>query len=188
MGTGNEICQGELMLLRQHSPLLGDIGHRLSTNTLSNTKRIHRWGNFIAGFSIEFVEQCLSGVMPRSDAGLVIDPFAGCGTTLIAAKNLGFTAVGYELHPVFHSISSGKLGHYGVDAVDHVLNTLREEAVPLSWSYDAEKFLSKLFTDENLALIRLAASNLTKVSSAPSSKYLGHPSTVITDRYVAWEP
>ncbi len=25
-------------------------------------------------------------------------------------------------------------------------------------------------------------------TSALSSKYLGHPSTVITDRYVAWEP
>ena len=152
------------MFLRRQISWLDDIGHRLSTNTLSNTKRIHRWGNFIVGFSIEFVEQCLSDIMPESNPGLVIDPFGGCGTTLIAAKNLGFTAVGYELHPVFHSISSGKLQHYGVEVVEHVLNILKKDGDPLPWSDDAVKFLSKLFTNENLALIRVAASNLAKVS------------------------
>jgi len=152
------------MLLIQQTTLPCDIGHRLPTNTLSNTKRVHRWGNFIAGFSIEFVEQCLSGIIPNSDTGFVLDPFAGCGTTLIAAKNLGFSTVGYELHPIFNAISSGKLQHYSIETVDLIVNILREDSVPFQWSDDAVKFLSKLFTNENLALISLAASNLTKVS------------------------
>ena len=152
------------MLLRQQNIVSNDIKHRLSTNTLSNTKRIHRWGNFIAGFSIEFVEQCLSVMMPGPEAGSIIDPFSGCGTTLIAAKNLGFKAVGYELNPIFHTVSSGKLQHYCVEDLEHILSNVKEISDPLLWSDDAVKFLSKLFTVENLNLISIAISNLSKVS------------------------
>jgi DNA modification methylase len=152
------------MLLGKNSSLLDEMRHRLPTNTLSNTKRIHRWGNFIAGFSIEFVEQCLLDSVPRPETGLIIDPFSGCGTTLIAAKNLGFSVTGYELHPIFHSIASGKLQHYTVEVVEKVLNSLKEEAIPFSWSNDAVKFLSKLFTEDNLYQISLSVSNLKKIS------------------------
>jgi DNA modification methylase len=138
---------------------------RLSTNTLSNTKRIHRWGNFIAGFSIEFVELCLSNVSCKPDTGLILDPFAGCGTTLIGAKNLGFSTVGYELHPIFHAISSGKLQHYNSENVDQILNTFQKKSVPFLWSNDAAKFLSKLFSDENLAFISSVINNLDKIPS-----------------------
>jgi len=151
------------MLLKQQNFLPADIEHRLSTNTLSNTKRIHRWGNFIAGFSIEFVEQCLSGLMAEANSGLVLDPFAGCGTTLIGAKNLGFKTVGYELHPIFNSISSGKLQHYSIDEVDQILEIIRRNRTSLKWSTDAMKFLAKLFTDENLKSISFAASNLSNI-------------------------
>lgn len=150
------------MRLRKKTLISDDVAHRLSTNTLSNSKRIQRWGNFIAGFSIEFVEQCLSGMKPESKPGFILDPFAGCGTTLVAAKNLGFSTVGYELHPVFHAISSGKLHHYAHDAADQVLTVLREGGRPIPWSADASKFLSKLFHDENLSSIRKAAGSLSK--------------------------
>lgn len=33
---------------------------RLPTNTLSHKHRVQRWANFIAGYSVEFVEQCLA--------------------------------------------------------------------------------------------------------------------------------
>ena len=44
---------------------------RLPTNTLSTGSRIQRWANFIAGFSIEFVEQCLAHRDPQNDIGVV---------------------------------------------------------------------------------------------------------------------
>lgn len=152
------------MLLRQQTLLPEDIGHRLPTNTLSNTKRIHRWGNFIAGFSIEFVQQCLANLNPDLDSGLILDPFTGCGTTLIGAKNLGFATVGYELHPVFQAISSGKLQHSSSESIDQILDALNEKTTQFIWSEDAQKFLSKLFTDEDLTAISFAASNLAQLS------------------------
>jgi len=151
------------MLLKQQNLLPADIEHRLSTNTLSNTKRIHRWGNFIAGFSIEFVEQCLSDLVAEVNTGLVLDPFAGCGTTLIGAKNLGFNTAGYELHPIFHSISSGKLQHYNIDVVDKIKKIILRNGTSLQWSADAVKFLAKLFTEDNLKSISIAANNLSNI-------------------------
>jgi hypothetical protein len=40
---------------------------RLPTNTLSHNYRIQRWANFIAGYSIEFVEACLSDKEPNEN-------------------------------------------------------------------------------------------------------------------------
>ena len=69
---------------------------RLPTNTLSTGSRIQRWANFIAGFSIEFVEQCLAHRDTQSD--IVLEPFLWCGTTLVGAKNKGFRDIGVEAH------------------------------------------------------------------------------------------
>ena len=76
---------------------------KLPTNTLSHKSRVQRWANFIAGYSIEFVEECLSDKTPNED--IVLDPFLGCGTTLVAARNLGFKGVGYEVHPIFYALA-----------------------------------------------------------------------------------
>jgi len=40
----------------------------------------------------------------------ILDPFAGSGTTLVAARNKGHTAVGIELSPDYHRIASDRLG------------------------------------------------------------------------------
>ena len=40
----------------------------------------------------------------------ILDPFAGSGTTLVAAHNKGHTAVGIELSPDYHRIASDRLG------------------------------------------------------------------------------
>lgn len=146
------------MLLTNQIGETADIAHRLTTNTLSKSKRVQRWGNFIAGFSIEFVEQCLSQFSP--DSGLVLDPFSGCGTTLVAARNLGFAAVGYELHPIFNEIGDAKIQNYKASDLDEIFGILRNPAKSIPWSPDAELFLRKLFTEENLVAIGSAAARI----------------------------
>ena len=43
--------------------------------------------------------------------GIVLDPFAGSGTTLIAAKNLGFDYLGIEMDPEFVDIAHSRIAH-----------------------------------------------------------------------------
>jgi DNA modification methylase len=94
------------------------------TNLRSNRHPIHRWANFIAGYTPEFVSEC------ARDAGLkrgdvVLDPFAGLGTTLTQALLDGFSAVGYEANPFFHELATAKIqaatGRVSPDEVFSVL-------------------------------------------------------------------
>ena len=39
----------------------------------------------------------------------VLDPFAGSGTTLVAAKEMGRTYVGYEIKPEYCEIANKRL-------------------------------------------------------------------------------
>ena len=150
----------KLATLRKHG---GDanIASRLSTNTLSNHSRVQRWANFIAGYSIEFVESCLASITPSS--GLVIDPFMGCGTTLVAAKNLGFTSVGFDRHPIFFNLAAAKLESHTSKDVAAVVRRFTTSKARLTWSPDAITFLEKMFPSSELTSINSAAACICKL-------------------------
>ena len=50
----------------------------------------------------------LLGILPPGSR--ILDPFAGSGTTLAAARNKGHTAIGIELSPDYHRIACDRLG------------------------------------------------------------------------------
>jgi DNA modification methylase len=60
---------------------------------------IHRWVPWIAGFSAAFVTEAIRKHAP--DGGLIVDPFAGVGTTLLETvrRGVAYDAVGFEINP-----------------------------------------------------------------------------------------
>ena len=80
---------------------------RLPTNTTTKYHPIHRWFNFIAGFSPEYVDLMCGHLSDKKK--ILLDPFSGCGTSLVQAYNNGFDVIGYEPHPFFYQISLAKL-------------------------------------------------------------------------------
>lgn len=105
------IQQGRLFPLPDSSATL--LSHRISderlpTNTTTYRHPIHRWFNFIAGFSPEFVGLCVANSKLGGNATL-LDPFAGCATAPLTACQLGLSSVGYEPHPVLARIARAKL-------------------------------------------------------------------------------
>lgn len=68
---------------------------------------IHRWVPWIAGFSSDFVRASLQQYLP--ERGIVLDPFAGVGTTLLEAVLLGHQAIGFEINPYAALASKVKL-------------------------------------------------------------------------------
>lgn len=64
-----------------------DVAERVRTNPFPWTGQ----------FSPQFVEELLSTYAPRD--GVVLDPFAGSGTSLVEAARLGLAACGVELNP-----------------------------------------------------------------------------------------
>ena|SRR6188768_224616 len=61
---------------------------------------------------LKLMEYLIKLVMPPKD-GIVLDPFAGSGTTIVAAKRLGFSAVGIEKSEEYAKIARAR-----VDAVE----------------------------------------------------------------------
>lgn len=57
---------------------------------------------------LKLMEYLVKLVMPPKD-GLLLDPFAGSGTTILAAKNLGFDAIGIELNKEYCTIAESRL-------------------------------------------------------------------------------
>lgn len=61
---------------------------------------VHRWVNWIAGYSSSFVSSVIrQRELEPSENALVFDPFAGVGTTLVEAKMQGFNTAGFEINP-----------------------------------------------------------------------------------------
>ncbi len=75
---------------------------------------IHRWVPWIAGFSRNFVRSALDRHL--HEPGVVLDPFAGVGTTLIEANLAGHEAVGFEINPYAAFACRTKLGAFNVSA------------------------------------------------------------------------
>ncbi len=78
--------------------------------TDNRTAPIHRWVPWIAGFSGTFVDSVLdSHLNTDGTSGLVLDPFAGVGTTLVQAAIRGHRVVGFEINPYARLAADVKL-------------------------------------------------------------------------------
>ncbi len=60
---------------------------------------------------IKLMEYLIKMVMPPS-GGLLLDPFAGSGTTILAAKRLGFDAIGIEKSEEYSKIARARIENY----------------------------------------------------------------------------
>jgi hypothetical protein len=128
--------------------------NRSGTFTDNMKLPVHRWFRYSAGFSAEWVEQLISEVQPRT----VLDPFAGSGTTLLAADTLGIPAYGYESHPFVARIAAAKT-HWNqpkerlLNAAKILLNRAAENLNPDR--RNIPDLLNKCYTPE--ALLQLYA-------------------------------
>lgn len=59
---------------------------------------------------LKLMEYLIKLVMPPKD-GILLDPFAGSGTTILAAKRLGFSAFGIEKEEEYVKIAQARLDH-----------------------------------------------------------------------------
>ena len=127
-----------------------------ATNAASRKLPIHRWFNFIAGFSPQFVSHCIAESDVASN-GYLLDPFAGSGTALLSAQIEGVRSIGYEPHPFFAEMARAKLAtdltEHDVEAVCGVVKAQldRPMAPENVWEGKALTFLQKLVPRERLS-------------------------------------
>jgi len=86
-------------------------GFRDPAFTRNKEVPLHRWVPWVAGFSAQFVQDCLDEYLPDADPSdlCVLDPFAGVGTTLVQAYIQGLNVIGFEINPFAALAAKSKL-------------------------------------------------------------------------------
>lgn len=69
---------------------------------------IRRKGEHLAAFPVELAKRVIA--LFTHEGELVVDPFVGSGTTLVAARELNRNAVGFDLHGGYVEICKRRLG------------------------------------------------------------------------------
>jgi DNA modification methylase len=77
-------------------------------------KPVHRWYVFPHSFTSDLVHTLIDKWgLGRSDK--ILDPFLGAGTTILAAKERGVPAIGYDLSPFATFVAGVKIANYDTD-------------------------------------------------------------------------
>lgn len=82
--------------------------------TINKESPVHRWVPWIAGYSRDFVQDALKHHVTRRPS-VVLDPFAGVGTTLVEADVAGHRTIGFEINPYAAFVARTKLNAHRVD-------------------------------------------------------------------------
>lgn len=97
------------------------------------SKAIHRWYVFPHSFTSELVH-ALINKWGLSTTDMILDPFCGAGTTILAAKERGIPATGYDLSPFAVFASCVKLGEYMPEDMNDLWQALCSRIVSEKWS------------------------------------------------------
>src|SRR3954470_20892043 len=88
-------------LFRRFAPKIRinpDLDRRLVSYQADKEAPFYGWFKYREGFTSRLVHYLLESVHP--EPGVLLDPFAGSGTALFAASNLGWQTRGIEVLPV----------------------------------------------------------------------------------------
>jgi DNA modification methylase len=96
---------------------------KLVTPLPDRKRPIYSWFPVKEAFSRNLV--CLlTETWGLGEGDLVLDPFAGAGTTLLACKELGLDCVGFDVHPMMLLASRVKLRDYNVEELKRTIEGL----------------------------------------------------------------
>jgi len=134
---------------------------RIGTFQDSLRAPIHRWFKYPAGFSYKLVETLIEDYR-LDETHWILDPFVGCGTTAVAAKERGVNCVGIEVHPFVFQVAQTKIFwefDLGVlyQRIESLL-TLLHKKLSGNFSYDVSEFpelIHKCYSPRNLAKLKI---------------------------------
>ncbi|MFH7873151.1 MAG: DNA methyltransferase, partial [Candidatus Aenigmatarchaeota archaeon] len=103
---------------------------------------IYNWLYFKEGFSRDFVFMMLEKFNIKQ-GNLVLDPFCGCGTTLLACKEKGIDSIGFDVLPIAVFASRVKTRDYDIEKLKlHAKQLLKAKFKRLPIPKELLKFFS----------------------------------------------
>lgn len=134
-----------------------DLSYQYLVN-FSKTKNlpIHRWFYYQEGYSPELIKKVLKYLNLNGSTHL-FDPFAGSGTSLVAAKELGIKATGIEINPFSCHMAISKTQNYSNEEIRILENFEVPNYKPIKNLFVKYELsiIENLFEIENLEKIEL---------------------------------
>lgn len=137
------------------------ISDRIGTFQDSLRAPIHRWFKYPAGFSYKLVDMLIEDYH-LDETHWILDPFVGCGTTVVTAKEHGVNSVGIEAHPFVFQVAQAKTFwefDLGVlyQQIESLLTVLHKRLAD-NFSLDVSEFpelIHKCYSKRNLAKLKI---------------------------------
>lgn len=113
--------------------------------------------------------RALMNVCEVPERGLVVDPFAGCGTSVLEAALLNIRGLGVDANPLAVLVAQTKLQLIGIpyDGLNAGLAPLRDLPEKLG-AIPNEKYLASWFPPNNLRFIKRVLGGIEQLSSLES--------------------
>lgn len=117
---------------------------------------VYNWFSYKEGFSRDIVLNILDELsIPKGT--LVLDPFCGTGTTLLACKQAGYNTIGFDALPLGVFVSSTKLqGEYDMEKLYDAIRSI----TALKFGETSLKWVDVRFIDIKRAFSRYARNDL----------------------------
>lgn len=97
---------------------------RMVTAGANRNQPIYRWFVYPHSFTKDFAHWAINEIGLKREA-IVLDPFLGAGTTLLACKELGMSATGFDILPLSVLVSSVKVGNYRLQTLKKRWSSLK---------------------------------------------------------------
>ncbi len=120
------------------------------TYVSNKSQPVYGWFRFKEGFSSGLVEELVKNEWLLPQGSIIFDPFAGCGTTLLACQDLGYLAAGCDIMPISVFLTRVKLSHRDIDvarATQAVEWLLSVPYTPTGLKWPAVKIVDLAFDD-----------------------------------------
>lgn len=138
---------------------------------------IHRWFAYPAGYSHLLVEAKIRSERLEAGSATVADPFVGCGTTSLAARQCGMHSVGTEAHPLVCWVAKTKV-YDGYDEaairreLEGVLGGARGAAEGIDVGGVWPELVYKCYGPANLRLLYLLRERVASVPDERTRDFL----------------
>jgi len=118
---------------------------KLVTFIPNKKEPIHNWYYFKEGFSKKLVDIFIDKFNLGKNS-IILDPFCGCGTTLLACKQKGIKSIGFDVSPFFIFVSKVKTRGYDLDKLKEAISEASRWKFEKPKKLPKEKFIRKVFS------------------------------------------
>lgn len=123
----------------------------------AHSQPLHRWARYREGFSPKLVHELIKRSNLDPSRHFVVDPMCGSGTTLVAANEEGFDALGCDVNPYAVDLTNAKTLKYSPTDIEELRKLLLAvhselERYPLQGEADLRRYFPPKNLDELLGI------------------------------------